>query len=127
MRTGWSDPDALFVGIKGCSGQSDHAHLDLGSFVLDAAGVRWASDLGPDDYDLAGYWDSGKDGQRWKYYRLNNLSHNTLALNGHLQDPTATSQVLRTGSKESFRFMVVDLRAAYSLDAASLLRGVGIV
>lgn len=126
MRTAWNDPEALFVGIKGGSGQSDHAHLDLGSFVLDGAGVRWALDLGPDDYDLPGYWDSSKDGQRWKYYRLNNLSHNTLALNGHLQDPISKTRVLRMGSKVSFRFVIVDLSAAYSLDAASLLRGVAI-
>jgi hypothetical protein len=127
MRTGWSDSDALFVGIKGGSGQSDHAHLDLGSFVFDAAGVRWASDLGPDDYDLPGYWDSSKDGQRWKYYRLNNLSHNTLALNGHSQDPMSTTLVLRMADKGSFRYVIVDLSAAYSLDTASLLRGVAIV
>ena len=127
MRTGWSDSDALFVGIKGGSGQSDHAHLDLGSFVLDAAGVRWASDLGPDDYDLPGYWDSSKDGQRWKYYRLNNLSHNTLALNGHSQNPMSTTQVLRMECKGSIRYVIVDLSAAYSQDSASVLRGVAIV
>jgi hypothetical protein len=127
MRTGWSDSDALFVGIKGGSGQSDHAHLDLGSFVLDAAGIRWASDLGPDDYDLPGYWDSSKDGQRWKYYRLNNLSHNTLALNGHTQDPMSTTQVLRVECKGSIRYVIVDLSAAYSQDSASVLRGVAIV
>jgi len=127
MRTGWSDSDALFVGIKGGSGQSDHAHLDLGSFVFDAAGVRWASDLGPDDYDLPGYWDSSKDGQRWKYYRLNNLSHNTLALNGHSQDPMTTTRILRVESQGSFRYVIVDLGAAYALDTESLLRGVAIV
>ena len=31
-------------------------HLDLGTFVLDALGQRWAGDLGPDDYDLPGYF-----------------------------------------------------------------------
>ena len=33
-------------GGEGWRQQGRHAHLDLGSFVLDAGGVRWASDLG---------------------------------------------------------------------------------
>ena len=30
--------------------KAPHAHLDLGSFIFEAGGVRWAIDLGPDDY-----------------------------------------------------------------------------
>ena len=36
---------------------------------MDADGVRWAADLGQDDYDLPGYWSSGADGGRWNYFR----------------------------------------------------------
>ncbi|MGA9062855.1 MAG: hypothetical protein WB341_14470, partial [Terracidiphilus sp.] len=75
MRGSWDNPQTVFVGVKAGSGQADHGHLDLGSFVIDALGVRWACDLGADDYDLDNYWDSGVGGGRWDYYRLNNLSH----------------------------------------------------
>jgi len=126
MRTGWNDSNALFLGVKGGCGQNDHAHLDLGSFVFDCAGVRWASDLGADNYDLPGYWDSSRDGERWKYFRLNNRSHNTLVLNDHLQDPTATARMVRTDFSQPFSFAIVDLSGAYSRDAASVERGVAI-
>ncbi len=101
MRTAWNDPQTLFVATKAGSGQTDHAHLDLGAFVLDAAGVRWSSDLGPDDYDLPGYWDSNRDGGRWKYYRLNNRSHSTLVLNGHLQNPLSRPRLRRRALRDS--------------------------
>lgn len=126
MRTGWNDAHAVFLGVKGGCGQNDHAHLDLGSFVFDCAGVRWSSDLGADNYDLPGYWDNGKDGARWKYFRLNNRSHNTLVLNDHLQDPTATTRIVRTDFREPFCFAIVDLSPAYARDTTSVKRGVGI-
>ena len=90
-------------------------------------GVRWAVDLGGDDYDLPGYWDSGAEGERWKYYRLNNWSHNTLVLNGHLQDAAAVTAISRSNLSESSPFGVVDLSAAYSRDAHSLHRGAALL
>ena len=58
FRSAWDDPNALYLAVKGGDNKAAHAHLDLGSFVLDAGGVRWAADLGPDDYDLPGYFGS---------------------------------------------------------------------
>ncbi|MFC1463083.1 hypothetical protein ACFLQU_05710, partial [Verrucomicrobiota bacterium] len=55
MRSGWDD-DALFVGFKGGDNQFNHGNLDMGSFVLDALGERWAMDPGRDGYNLPGYW-----------------------------------------------------------------------
>ncbi|MEI6874747.1 MAG: heparinase II/III family protein, partial [Spirochaetota bacterium] len=64
FRSAWHDPRALFVGFKAGHNDAGHAHLDLGSFVLDADGVRWAQDLGPDDYNLPAYFGD----KRWTYY-----------------------------------------------------------
>ncbi len=72
----------------------NHNHLDLGSFVLDALGQRWAVDLGADDYNLPGYFG----GQRYTYYRLRAEGHNTLVLNpgqGPDQDPRPTARIAR--------------------------------
>ena len=66
LRSRWQDTDATFVGTKGGELGASHGNLDAGSFVLDALGVRWAHDLGGDDYALPGYFGS----QRWTYYRL---------------------------------------------------------
>ncbi len=124
MRTAWNDPQAFFVATKAGSGQTDHAHLDLGSFVLDAAGVRWSSDLGPDDYDLPGYWDPGRNGSRWKYYRLNNRSHSTLMLNDHLQNPLSQTTIAQSCYQGQSQSVVLDLGPAYSDDASAVSRGI---
>jgi hypothetical protein len=126
-RAAWNDPASVFLGFKAGSGQRDHAHLDLGSFVMDALAVRWALDPGADDYDLPGYWDSGAEGTRWTYYRLNNWSHNTLVLNGHLQDAMAETMISRNRPSNSRPFAIADLSAAYSRDAQSVYRGVALL
>lgn len=46
MRTAWSDPNAWYIGFKGGDARASHGHLDLGSFVLDGLGKRWAIDFG---------------------------------------------------------------------------------
>jgi hypothetical protein len=63
LRSEWENPQALCVAFKAGDNKANHSHLDLGSFVFDAAGVRWAMDLGADNYNLPGYF--GK--QRWDY------------------------------------------------------------
>src|SRR5262249_46963239 len=40
LRSAWEDSKALFVGFKGGDNKANHSHLDLGSFVFDALGVR---------------------------------------------------------------------------------------
>ena len=38
MRSEWENPQALFVGFKAGDNKANHSHLDVGSFVFDAAG-----------------------------------------------------------------------------------------
>jgi hypothetical protein len=94
FRSVWDDPEALWVGVKAGYNQVNHGHLDLGNFELDALGVRWARDLGSDNYNLPGYWSKGRGGTRWSYYRLNSKSHSVPLLNGEDQDPMAESHLL---------------------------------
>jgi hypothetical protein len=44
-RSGWTS-DASYVAFKGGSPSSSHAHMDVGTFVMESDGVRWADDLG---------------------------------------------------------------------------------
>jgi hypothetical protein len=88
LRNTWSGNPAaqpVYVAMKGgnIAGPGDrnpsrsddvflHSQADAGSFILDGARQRWIIDLGPDDYDLPGYFDHGRDnrsGPRWRYYR----------------------------------------------------------
>jgi hypothetical protein len=66
--------------------------------------VRWATDLGPDDYDLPGYFGE----LRWSYYRLRTESHNTVLIDGENQDPQA-----RAPLRFDHRRVRVDLSKAY--------------
>ena len=77
MRSAWDDPNAVSVDFKAGDNKANHSHLDLGSFIVDALGVRWACDLGADDYNMPGYFG----GKRWTYYRLRAEGHNTLVIN----------------------------------------------
>ena len=86
-REGWNSKEDAYLGIKGGSPMTSHAHMDAGSFVYEYDGVRWSMDLGMQDYhslesrgiDL---WNQGEGGQRWDVFRIGNESHSTLTVNG---------------------------------------------
>jgi hypothetical protein len=123
FRSEWGDPRARFVGFKGGRNDVNHAHLDLGSFVLDADGVRWAEDLGPDNYNLPDYFGAG----RWGYYRLNNHSHNVITPGDALQDTKAVAPIVAFGSTPARAFAVADLSQVYPGAAKKILRGVALL
>ncbi|MBI4796843.1 MAG: heparinase II/III family protein, partial [Deltaproteobacteria bacterium] len=126
FRSSWDDPRAVFVGFKGGDNRAAHSHLDLGSFVLDAQGVRWALDLGGDDYNLPGYFER----DRWNYYRLRAEGHNTLVINpgpGPDQDPDAAAAIIRFLSGPDRSLAIVDLTPAYARQAKRVWRGLALL
>ncbi|BAM03440.1 heparinase II/III domain-containing protein [Phycisphaera mikurensis] len=89
FRERWSDPGAMYLAIKGGRGSVSHGHLDAGSFVLDADGVRWAMDPGKVDYESIesqgiDLWDRAQGSDRWRVYHHRNEAHNTLTIGGAL-------------------------------------------
>jgi len=128
FRSAWDDPRALWTGLKAGSNRVNHGHLDLGSFMLDADGERWAVDLGPDDYNLPGYWDRATaHSPRWQYFRLNNRSHNTLTPDDALQSPDADAPMIAYGSEPDRAFAVTDLTSAYAGFARRFRRGLAML
>ncbi|MCX6954331.1 MAG: heparinase II/III family protein [Verrucomicrobia bacterium] len=127
FRSAWDDPRALFVGFKaGTTAEIvHHAHLDLGSFVLDADGQRWAVDLGPDTYSLPGYFDPTSP--RWAYLRNNNHGHNTPTPGRALQRREAAAPLTAFGSAPDRAFAVADLAPVYPEEAHTLRRGVALL
>jgi len=96
MRSSWTDGDALFVGIKAGSNTNHQTHndLDVGDFVLDALGTRWAGELGSGDYNSFEYFFSpAQNATRWKYYRKMTEGQNTILINKSNQLVTATPSV----------------------------------
>jgi hypothetical protein len=126
MRSAWDDPNALFIGFKAGDNKVNHSHLDVGGFVLDALGTRWAVDLGADDYNLPAYFGN----RRWTYYRLRAESHNTLVLNpgaGPDQDPRAATRISRFASQPGRAFAIADLTPAYAAHAQTVTRGMALL
>lgn len=75
MRSSWEE-DAIFVGFHGGYNRETHAHLDAGSFVLDALGERFIMDPGPDNYNLGNTHPKGI----FACYRYRAEGHNTLVI-----------------------------------------------
>ncbi|MBA3446081.1 MAG: heparinase II/III family protein [Pseudaminobacter sp.] len=92
-------PDGLYVAIRGGSNAVNHSHLDLGSFVLEAKGQRFVSDLGRDDYALPGYFDLDR---RFDYFRTGTPAHNTLVFGERDQAVSASAIRLRWRSDPGF-------------------------
>ncbi len=110
LRSDWTDPQALFVGFKGGNNRANHSHLDLGTFVLDALGQRWALDLGADHYNMPGYFG----GKRWTYYRLRTEGHNTLTIGGKNQSTSARAPIVAFNRTPRRTHAVADLSKAYA-------------
>ena len=91
--------DGWYVGVKGGSASLSHAHMDAGSFVLDAGGTRWACDLGNEDYSRVeslgeiDLWNMRQDSSRWSLFRLGASGHNTITIDGARQRVDACAAV----------------------------------
>ncbi|MCP4638940.1 MAG: alginate lyase family protein [bacterium] len=128
LRSGWDD-DATYVGFKGGSPSTNHAHMDVGSFVVDMEGVRWALDLGGQGYhgleskgiDL---WNKRQESERWTVFRLNNLSHNTLVVDGELQRVAGNAPFIGFSGDEDAPHAVTDMTSAYDGQLAGAKRGI---
>jgi hypothetical protein len=105
FRSAWEDPNAIYVAVKGGDNKAGHAHLDLGAFVLDAGGVRWAADPGADDFTTPGP-------QRNSFYRVRTESHNTLLIDGDNQDIRAEARITRQEMTPDFSWVQIDLSKA---------------
>jgi hypothetical protein len=123
LRSAWNDPNAWYVAFKGGDAHASHGHLDLGSFVMDALGQRWASDLGPDSYGLPGYFGR----QRWSYYRMRTEGHNTLTVDGQNQDLDSKAPLTATGTKGNAIYSIADLGQTYKGKLTAWNRGVVLI
>lgn len=123
FRSDWSS-NALFLGIKAGANGTPHFHYDLGSFVLEAHGVRFLEDLGMEKATYELYKYAGKYGHD-DFYRIRPEGHNTLLLNpgkeagqGHQAETRLEGfETTAQGAKVS-----VNLTPAYKDEAKKVLR-----
>ena len=115
--------------MKGGSPTSNHAHMDEGSFILEADGVRWAVDLGLQEYfslekQNVRLWDATQDGQRWEIFRIGPESHNILRFDDGRQLVQAHADFVRFESSGSHPHSVLDLSAIYAHKVSFARRGI---
>lgn len=132
MRTSWTDPNAIYVGFKGGSPSESHAHMDEGSFVMEADGIRWAMDLGMQNYESLeskgiDLWNMSQSSPRWKVLRYNNKMHNTLTLSNSLQNVKGKASIISRSADVRFMNAVADLSSLYAGKAAQVKRGIAII
>lgn len=132
MRSSWVDPNAIYLGLKGGSPFVTHGHMDAGSFLMEAAGVRWAMDFGAQPYESLeskniDLWENTQEGTRWKIFRYYNFTHSTLTINNQLQRVDGYAPITGFSKDPLFMHATTDLSTIYSGSLAKASRGVAIV
>lgn len=139
-RSSWSDNSGTYWAIKGGSllQHQTHGDLDLGDFVFDAMGQRWAGEYGSGEYLSPGYFSSeAPDSQRWLYFRKRTEGQNTIVIGGENQFSGASAPTVKWGSsgtqqgaapylslsKDDTAFWTMDMTNAYN-GTQSVKRGI---
>ena len=127
-RSAFNDPNALYAAIKGGSPSLNHAHMDVGSFMIQSGGVTWAMDLGMQQYESlesidVNVWDASKNGTRWSIFRPGPESHNILRFNGAHQVLEGNGQFIRFQPDGPTPHSVLDLTPLYEDQVARAHRG----
>lgn len=129
MKEEWNNPDASIVFFKEGRNNTNHSHLDLGTFCFDTMGERWAMELGSDSYNVeGGYW--GVNG--WELYVKRPSGQNCVVINprpdvaneyygGQYLD--AYAPLVKMEGKEKSAYAVADLSDAYKFDTSKYYRG----
>ena len=133
MRAGgFLDSTTAYAGLHAGYNNVPHGHLDGGTFAYETNGVRWATDLGSDDYNLFNYFQTNPDTYqgkiRWDYYRCRAEGHNTWVINPDAdadQDIEGEGEIIETSfTKTGNSYSIADLTDFYKSDASSVKRGI---
>jgi len=132
LRSSWESPDAVFIAIKGGTPRANHGHMDVGSFILEADGIRWAVDVmgkGYGELEALGLslWSMKQESDRWKIFDYSNLSHNTLVVNGTGQIVGGDAPLVQFSDDGAFPFAVFDMTAVYQDQLAKAVRAAALL
>lgn len=125
MRSSYINDYSTFLAFKGGTTGLEHSDLDIGTFVYDALGVRWALELGSENYNLPGYWEDNKLGQRWDYYRKRAEGHNTLVIGDSSNEDQvvgSTSKIVDLDINSDTPYAILDMTPAYENKAINITR-----
>ena len=136
FRSSWDDPNGIFLAVKGGDNKTNRFHFDLGSFVLDSGGVRWAldPDLGdavPPPPPPPPPAQTGAAGQlppqgpaSWV---TRTESHNTLLIDNVNQDPRAEAAITHQEFSQDLSWVQIDLSKSNGPKLRQWIRRVGLL
>ncbi|PSL33744.1 heparinase II/III domain-containing protein [Dyadobacter jiangsuensis] len=132
MRSSWENSQAVFLGVKAGSPAVNHAHMDVGSFVMDALGERWAMDFGMQDYNSleskgVDLWNRSQNSQRWEVFRLNNFAHNVISFDNQLTNAKGYAKIDGVATEGASRMVTTNLSEMYQDQVKAVSRGLGII
>jgi len=124
FRSSFTAENASWAGFKGGQNHFDdhgsdshnnHGHLDLGHFVFEMSGQRWAVSIGSGQYD---YPDLSYFGRfRFGYYHTASFGQNTLSFDGESQSRFGDAAIVdfRGGNRSALKGpkAVVDMTNGY--------------
>jgi len=129
FRSAWDDDHALYLGLKCGSPSEGHNHADEGSFYMEAQGVRWAVDLGGENYTAIekeglSLWKYHTESDRWKLLRTGLWGHNCLIMNGHNVNVEGRCVIDSWETDSTTVWARTNLSQLYQQDARSVWRKV---
>ncbi len=110
IRESFTDKDGMFFSACGGAAWAYHSHYDTGAFVFDINGVRWAHDLGKDNYNTGL--------SEHHIYRKRSEAHNTITMNVNadadsmLKDSFAP--VTKSASNDHSAYVVYDMSNVFA-------------
>lgn len=124
-----SEGDSIWLSVLGGVNMGSHKHMDLGSFIFDYNGVRWATEFGCEDYYKGYHAETSADKI---FYRSRAKGHNTLEINPtsasggqRMNDESGVSkaEVIKYDLRANEPYAVYNMSSAYSDNASYVKRG----
>lgn len=137
FHTDWTFSESdVYLGVKGGGAGAPHSHMDAGSFVFDAEGVRWAKELPNPSYTsmegpmikLGGsLWKMEQNSLRWRAFAYNNRQHSTLTVNDKDHIVGGFTPIRKVIEKRNRSGAVIDLTPALAGELSKAMRTVEVV
>ncbi len=116
MRSSWENDVALYAAMQGGYNGITHAHLSLGTYVIDYHGQRFVEQLGEHNYNVTGT----KDTIYYKRAEGNNCL--VMNINGEKDQNRTTAPLIGSGASENTAFGILDMTSVND-DYVSAYRG----
>ncbi len=131
MRSSWTDPKAVYLGFKAGTPRVTHGHMDIGSFIMEADGRRWATDLGNQNYESLeslgmNIFGTSQNAERWTVFRMATYSHNVLIIDDQQQRVDGYAKIDKYSDAAGFMYAISDISTVYNNQLKKTTRGVGI-